>query len=439
LKNALKNTMQTSAESESHDFALLALLFFATFSPATYGYLDPGSGSAILGVITAALGALWFTIKQFFYSFTGKNSLTNSLVSQTESLVIFSEGEAYWGTFRPLIEELIKQKIPFRYLTIDVDDPALTIESEFMQAKFVSFSASGRHALSNITAPMMIATTPNIGCAGYPLGKSNNVDNLVHIFHHVGDISVYRKHSLDFYDSVILAGDFQKKSIRQLEAKRGLKEKSLVALGLPYLDNLVQQRSASPWRKKSSPTLLIGSSWGGKGCLRSYGTHFIKALAEQGFNLIIRPHPHSAKFEPEFIAQCKQETQSDFVSWDETISPSQAMAEADLLVSDTSSIRFDFAFLYEKPVITLDIPKKELSEFESQDLHQSWYDDASCAIGPVLEKGNIDNLPMMVRRVLLDPDYYAVKEFRALTIENFGHSASPIVHHLKALSQKGNK
>lgn len=423
----------------SNELAILSLVFLTTCSPATHAYLDPGSGSAILGVITAALGALWFTLKNFFYSLTGRKSRGKGLVSQTESLVIFSEGAAYWGTFRPLIEELIEQQVPFRYRTIDMHDPALAIESEFMQAKLISLSASRKHELLSITAPIMLATTPNIGCQDSPLEKPKKIDNLIHIFHHVGDVSIYRKHSLDFYDSVIMVGEFQQKAIRQLESRRGLKAKSLVALGVPYLDDLVQTRSKSRPVTNSSPSLLIASSWGEKGCLRSYGTNFINALVKEGYSLVIRPHPHSANFEPEFIAQCKQETQNELVSWDETISPSQAMADADLLISDTSSIRFDFAFLYEKPVITLDIPKKELSGFESENLDQSWYDDASHEIGPVVAKDKIGELPVIVGRSLTTPSLSSVKEFRDLTIENFGTSASHIVSHLKALSQKGSQ
>ena len=40
------------------------------------------------------------------------------------------------------------------------------------------------------------------------------------------------------------------------------------------------------------------------------------------------------------------------------------MNNADLLISDTSSIRFDFLFVHEKPVITLDVKSNQMQGFE---------------------------------------------------------------------------
>jgi CDP-glycerol glycerophosphotransferase (TagB/SpsB family) len=279
----------------------------------------------------------------------------------------------------------------------------------------------------------MLATTPNIGCAGYPLAKPRNVGNLMHIFHHVGDISNYRKHSLDNYDSVILAGDFQRKSIRALEQQRGLPAKSLIALGLPYLDDLRQWRPLRESAAKERKTILVGSSWGSKGCLRTYGTAFIQALAQVGFEVIVRPHPQSALTEPDFIRQCKQETQSALVRWDEEVSPAQAMHDSHLLISDTSSLRFDYAFLYEKPIITLEVPKENLSEFEADDLEDSWYDDAASRIGAVVSKDEIGSITEIVSTLLKKSDSRTLAEFRNATLVNFGNSAPFIVEHIKTL------
>lgn len=177
-----------------------------------------------------------------FYGLRGKKSNTKSSIFTKDTIVLFSEGKAYWGTFRPLVDELIKQKIHFRYRTLDLYDPALTIENPYMQSKRLSISSLSLTELAKIEAPIMISTTPNIGCDGYPLPKPKKVQNLVHVFHHVGDLSSYKRHSLDHYDSAILVGEFQTKSIRDIEKLRGLKPKKLMTLGLPYLDDLYEHR-----------------------------------------------------------------------------------------------------------------------------------------------------------------------------------------------------
>ena len=44
------------------------------------------------------------------------------------------------------------------------------------------------------------------------------------------------------------------------------------------------------------------------------------------------------------------------------------MRKSDLLISDTSSIRFDYYFIYKKPIITLEINDFNMKEYEYHDL-----------------------------------------------------------------------
>ena len=125
---------------------------------------------------------------------------------------------------------------------------------------------------------------------------------MAHVFHSISDISIYRKGSLDHYDSVLLVGEFQKESIRFLERKRNLKPKKLISIGVPYIDSLIKEVKKE---RRSNKTILIGSSWGEKGCLRNYGSDFIKQLAEKKYNIIVRPHPHSMIYEKDFIIRIK--------------------------------------------------------------------------------------------------------------------------------------
>ena len=134
-------------------YIVLVVLAVVHSGPA-YAYLDPGSGSALVSVITATIGSLWYAIKSLYYALLRNNTINARSVSQTDSLVIFSEGKAYWGTFRPLVEELIEQKIPFRYRTLDLYDPALTIDSQYMQSKLLSLNQFSLTELRKIEAPV---------------------------------------------------------------------------------------------------------------------------------------------------------------------------------------------------------------------------------------------------------------------------------------------
>lgn len=394
-------------------------------------YLDPGTGSALVGTIIALAGAALFSAKSVFYRLFGKGTAIEE--PSTDTLAIFSEGKNYWSTFRPIVDELIRRQINFRYYTFDLHDPALEIDSPYMHSRlYDSHSPAAYHKLAKVEAPVMLSTTPNIGCDGYPVKRPAGVKKLVHVFHAFADVSAYALGSLDHYDAAIMVGPHQEAPIRQVEAARGLAPKELVALGLPYIDDqaaqLEQLAQPSP---QEAPVVLVAASWGAKGCLREYGTGFIRQLSEAGFNVIIRPHPQSYMSEAEFMKQCEKETAGmPNVSWDRATVGLESMALSDILISDTSSIRFDYAFLFGKPVITLAIPRERQDEYEGRYMESIWTDEAAGKIGAVVEKNEIDGLAERVQEILAQPSQQSLVSYRDEVIRNFGSSARAIVEYL---------
>ena len=401
-------------------------------SALVIAYLDPGSGSALVGTLIAVGGAAMFSLKSFVYRLIRKDAPSAAASSEPQDIAIFSEGRNYWGTFRPVVEELIDRKIHFSYYTMDLHDPALLIDSEYMHSKlYDSRKPVSFHRLSNITAKALLATTPNIGTNGYPVKRSPGVRKMFHVFHAFADCSAYHVGSLDSYDAVFMVGLHQKKPIREVEKARGLKEKELLTAGLPYFDAQYNALTLeSSCRQEDRPTVLVAPSWGAKGCLAEYGTEFLNDLAEAGYSVIVRPHPQSYIAEPQFIAECKAKTAKCLnVEWDDAVVGTASMEKSDILVSDTSSIRFDYAFLYEKPVITLDIPQGKQTEYEGQFQSEIWTDTVAPMLGQVLDHSGIASLPQTVAEVL-ERGSSSVKVLRDRTIANLGCSARVIVDTL---------
>jgi hypothetical protein len=188
---------------------------------------------------------------------------------------------------------------------------------------------------------------------------------------------MYQKGSLDCYDTVILPGEYHNSPIREIEHKRGLKAKKLIALGSLYLDTLIAEM-----RQSHIPTqdrcILVASSWGDKGLLKQYGIQPFIELARKDWQVIIRPHPHSFKHEPDLINKLQRQSANiPNVVWDTKLSPVEAMSRAVLMISDTSSVRFDFAFIYERPVLSLEIPVENMPGFERDDLNEIWSEKAA--------------------------------------------------------------
>ena len=407
-------------------FILASPLLLIAF-PA-FAYLDPGSGNALVYLLVSLFGAVTYFLKSAFYRVLGFIRGEKIETQKNDEIVIFSEGKSYWLTFKPIIEEFIKRNIPFTYLTMDVRDPALTIEHDCMHSKYVGDGAAGFSKVAHSKGPLMLATTPNIGTEGFPLPRPKNIKCLAHIWHSVCDTSFYHLGALDHYDTALAVGDCFIPSIRLVEEKRSLKPKEVISVGLPYLDELKKNTlvdTSAPL--VSNKTILVAPSWGSKNCLAFYGWEFLKQLAAEGFNVIVRPHPQSLKVEMDFFQQIKKDVESyKNIVFDFEIDGSASMRKADLLISDKSSIRFDFAFLYERPVLTLDIPLKDLSMYEASLIGSLWEEEHSEQLGLRLQLNEKEKIIESVKQALqITP--MDIQKFRSNTIKNWEHSAEAIV------------
>lgn len=128
-----------------------------------------------------------------------------------------------------------------------------------------------------------------------------------------------------------------------------------------------------------------------------------------------------------------EETKGDSVIWDNEVSPTNSMHKSDLLISDTSSLRFDYAFLYERPIITLEIAKENLAEYEANDMQENWNEKAATEIGIVVDKQTIINLAQIVGDLLEKYTAKDLQQFRSTTVKNFGNSAPHIIEYLKTI------
>jgi len=377
------------------------------------GYLDPGTGNALFAALFGILGSIAYFAKNAFYLLTGKkNEIFKS------NLAIFSEGKMYWIYFRDVVHELIKRKIKFTYYTMDINDPAFELydygnpDADFslFKVKFVGTGNKGYSAISNLKEENILSTTPNIGCQGYPIKKPKNCKNLIHIFHGLG--FDYKKGSMDNYDTILL----HQSIFTDLFAS-----KKVVLAGLPYLDSLIE-RSAKLQSNTDGKTILVASTWGDRGLLKTYGSKFILDLANAGYNVIVRPHPYSYIYEKDFIENLQKEMPG--IEFSTEIDNLSVLAKADILISELSGVRLDFYLAFKRPVISLECGMSD--EFEQNE----WLVNIiGNEIGISVKKEDAENLPKIVKglseRKLIDENSI---------LANIGKSTTIIADYLESLS-----
>jgi hypothetical protein len=383
-------------------------------------YIDPGTGGVIVNFLIAIITSIVYFFRKLFFDKINFDLLKKSEIS------IFSEGNQYKNTFFPIVNELIDRRIHFNYYTLDYKDDILEIESEFINSKFLGLGFLGKLKFSSISSNLLVSTTPNIGNKGFPLKRPKKVKELVHVWHSISDISYYKKGSLDNYDTILTVGDFQNKSIIEIENLKKLKAKKLVPVGLPYFDDFGPEIINN---ERDCKTVLIGSSWGDKGLLKKYGTQIIDALT--GFDIIIRPHPQSYISEKKIIEFIKEKYKKNKkIKWDDNKSPITSMKESDILISDTSSIRFDFSFLTKKPVITIKIGNDNFVEYEADYLSSKWDDSVEHKIGKVIYKDDIPDIEKIIVSLSNKFDKSEIDNLKKETIFYENKSSKKIVDYL---------
>lgn len=237
---------------------------------------------------------------------------------------------------------------------------------------------------------------------------------------------------LDYYDAVLLSGSYQIRQLRELEAKRHLPAKELLTVGLPYFDELKQQLIDNPPPKKTQRTVLLAPSWGVSSILNCFGSAMMDALLATGYRIIVRPHPQSYLSESKLIERLQAAyPDSDQLQWNRDNDNFSVLNQADILISDFSGVLFDFALVFDKPILYAD------TAFDSAPYDACWLDEAMWTfsalpkIGIPLTKDNLADLKPIIDAALTQKQFAEARETaRSESWEHVGEAAKRTVDYL---------
>ena len=333
-------------------------------------YIDPGTGSMLFSVLIGAAATLFFLAKALLLKlkliFAGKKDGGAQLDSSYKPYVVYNEGNQYWNTFKPVCDEFEKRKISLTYYTSSKTDPVFEQNYEFVKPEFIGEGNAAFAKLNMLSAGFVLMTTP--GLQVYQLKRSKRVSHYSHVLHMPNDATTYRLFGLDFFDSVLLTGDYQKTDIRFLENQRGIAQKDLVTVGCPYLDVYKENIASIPNEANHPFTVLVSPSWGDVGILKKYGEKLLDPLSRTGWRIIVRPHPQSKKSEAEILTRLEEKYKDNKnIVWDYERQNIFSLKKADIMISDFSGIIFDYTFLCDKPVMYVNAGM-DLRPYDAYDL-----------------------------------------------------------------------
>lgn len=395
-------------------------------------YIDPGTGSMLFTILIGVLGAAFYSARMLFIKL--RYRLGGGKVEELDKkipLVIFSDGKQYWKVFAPICKELSARGQEVAYYTMSEDDPALSANLPGMTAEFIGEDNRAFTKLNFLKANVVFSTTPGLDV--YQWKRSKDVDFYVHIPHAPNDITLYRMFGIDYYDAILLSGDYQVKQIRQMEAKRELPAKDVVTVGIPYMDDMAARLESVSEAESHERTVLLAPSWGDSALFGVYGGKIIEKLLETGYHVIVRPHPQSFKSEKELMDKLMEKfPNSDKLEWNRDSDNFEVLRRSDILISDFSGVTFDFSLIYDKPVIYT-TPNFDLGPYDAWWMEEPlWTTTILPHIGAELTEDKMDSLKELIDTCIEDPRYAeGRKKAKAETWVNAGAGAKKVADYLQ--------
>ena len=401
-------------------------------------YIDPGTGSMLFALLIGILGALRYLLRSWFVHLRFILSGGKKVDSNAEKLpiVIFSDDKRYWPVFKPVCEILNKKGLDVTYMTSSEDDPALNSGLEHIHGEFIGKGNKAFAKLNFLKANIVLSTTPGLDV--YQWKRSKDVNCYIHMLHMPNELIQYRMFGLDYYDTILISGDYQEKDVRELEKIRNLPAKEIYHIGIPYMDEMVKRLKNNPSVSSEKKTVLLAPSWGDSAILSKYGNEIIDILLATDYHIIIRPHPQSFASETELMNSLMNKyPDSEQLEWNRDNDNFEVLKRSDIMISDFSGVIFDFALVYDKPIIYADTEYKK-DPYDSWWLpYQGWTFNVLPRIGEKLTRDNFSNLKEIIDKCLSDEKYAKGRdEARKETWEYPGDGASRAADFIEKIYQE---
>ena len=371
-------------------------------------YIDPGTGSMLFTIIIGIISAGVFFLRALFIKI--KFTLSGGKVkadknSEKTDVVIFSDSKRYWNVFKPICDEFESRKTKITYYTASPDDPALEEKYEYVTSEFIGEGNRAFSRLNMMKARICLSTTPGLDV--YQWKRSKDVDYYVHIYHAVDEGLGYRMFGVDFYDAVLLTGEFQGDNIKKLESLRHLPAKETVVTGSTYMDVLKEKADKlDKTNLNDEKLILLAPSWGPSSILNRYGEEIIEALIKTGYRIAVRPHPQMAISDPELLNSLKEKyPDSERFTWNADNDNFDILSRSDVMITDFSGIIFDYCLVFDKPLIYADT-SMDLAPYDAAWIDEPlWRFEVLPKLGVKLSKEQFADMKSTIDDVLNNDSY----------------------------------
>lgn len=343
-------------------------------------------------------------------------------------LVFYSEKNGFYKYFQNIIETLLeKSDVVINYITSDPNDKVFEMESERFKPYYI-----GENKLivlmMKMEADIVVMTTPDLESFHIKRSLVRKDNEYIYVPHDVNSPNLtFRKEALDHFDTIFSSGPLCTKEIRKREEKYRLPEKRIIEWGSSVIDNMIRSYDAMDQREKAVREILIAPSWQKDNILSSCIEEILENLEGHGYRIIVRPHPQFVRHDADRLEYLRGKfhmDERDDMEMQTDFSSNSTVYQADIVITDWSSIAFEYSFATLKPSLFINTPMKIMNE-DYEELGITPIDiELRSRIGKSVALDQLETLPKVVDELLNNNAFSkeSLEKIRNEYIYQIGHS-----------------
>jgi hypothetical protein len=356
------------------------------------------------------------------------NELTRfeKLNQSQRKIVFYAENKASMNHYRLLIKELTEKRgLQICYVTSVENDPIFSSKNQKIKSFYIGDGGVRTKFFLTLQAKILIMDMPDLEKFHIKRSKIYPV-HYIYIFHSMFSMHSYlRQSAIDNYDTIFCVGPHHMKEINETEIVYKLKPKTLIAYGFGRLDTLLDEKQKFRQITKDSDLVIITPSYGENNLLNICGIELIDILLKTKFKVLLRPHFRIFRDSVELIKTIKKRfgENPNFIL-EEGVIPPEKFHNSVSLISDWSGISLEYAFVFERSVIFIDVAKKNLNPNAADILLEPIEISIRNKIGNVVSPDKLEEIPEIIKKSNQDNERKEqIKKIRSDTVYNIGKSA----------------
>lgn len=280
-------------------------------------------------------------------------------------LVFYSEKSGFYKYFQNVIEYLLDHSnITIHYVTSDPKDQVFEIAKERPKLKPYYIGENRLITLfMKMDADIVVMTVPDLENFHLKRSYVRKDVEYIYIYHGVGSMNLLlRKQALDHYDTFFCVGKHQLEELRRREALYHLPERRAILCGYGLLDRTIAAYASQKAPEHEKPQILIAPSWQKDNIMDRCIDSILHSLLSGKYAVILRPHPEYCKRYPQRIADFGERWSARLAAGEFVLqtdfSSNETVFQSDLMITDWSTICYEFSFATKRPTLFVNTPMK---------------------------------------------------------------------------------